>query len=108
MHTFTRSARHTLAGIATAAVLASTLPQTAFADLTNTAYGIKTPPATSGTYNSAFGFFALGQDSTGGGNTASGALALSANTTGNSNTAAGIFALYGNGQGSYNTAIGSE
>jgi hypothetical protein len=77
---------------------------------------------TSGTYNTAVGFFSLSVDSTGSFNTASGAGALLSNTadkntaigagallsntTGCCNTAHGVFALLSNTTGDANTAVG--
>jgi uncharacterized coiled-coil protein SlyX len=77
---------------------------------------------TTGTFNTAVGFFSLSVDSTGSFNTASGAGALLSNTadqntatgagallsntTGGSNTANGAFALFSNITGNSNTANG--
>src|SRR5205807_5739852 len=62
--------------------------------------------ATSAAANTALGYQALYNDSTGIGNTATGDGALSGNTTGNYNTASGWAALSGNTTGSHNTASG--
>ena len=56
--------------------------------------------------NTAIGFLALGDDTTGSDNTASGAGALNVNTTGNRNTATGSGALNSNTTGNDNTANG--
>jgi len=74
---------------------------------------------TSGTYNTAVGWFSLGSNSnnqfntglgagtnTGDNNTAVGAGALLNNSTGGHNTANGTFALFTNSEGTDNTAIG--
>src|SRR5438105_773248 len=58
--------------------------------------------------NTAIGFLALGDDTTGSDNTASGAGALNVNTTGNNNTATGYAALYSNIGGNNNTANGTD
>ena len=58
--------------------------------------------------NSAFGSYALTQNTTGSYNAAFGAVALSLNSTGSSNTAAGWGALLGNSTGSSNTAVGAQ
>jgi Chaperone of endosialidase len=61
---------------------------------------------TSGVQNTANGFNALYQNTTGGSNTAMGYEALLTNTSGAGNTADGFFALLGNTEGNSNTAIG--
>ena len=61
---------------------------------------------TSGTYNTAVGFFSLSVDSTGSFNTANGAGALLSNTA-DENTAIGAGALLSNTEGSFNTANGA-
>ncbi len=61
---------------------------------------------TTGYYNTASGTGALQNNTTGYYNTASGYAALLYNTTGNSNTASGIDALYSNTTGGNNTASG--
>jgi hypothetical protein len=61
---------------------------------------------TNGVQNTANGFNALNQNTTGGGNTAVGYEALFSNTTGAANTANGFFALLSNTEGNNNTAIG--
>src|SRR5213076_1062231 len=58
--------------------------------------------------NTAIGFLALGDDTTGSDNTASGAGALNVNTSGNDNTANGNIALSNNTTGIDNTASGSR
>jgi hypothetical protein len=62
-------------------------------------------PGGSAAGNTALGYQALANNTTGGSNTASGVGALSVNATGNGNTASGLNALYFN-NGSYNTASG--
>lgn len=57
--------------------------------------------------NTAFGYGALANNSSGYSNTAIGRLALGGNTTGNRNTAIGFAALLSNSSGLCNTAIGS-
>lgn len=57
--------------------------------------------------NTAFGYGALANNSTGYCNTAVGRLALAGNTTGNRNTAIGFAALLGNSSGVCNTAVGA-
>ena len=61
---------------------------------------------TTGSYNTAAGRAALYSNTTGSYNTAAGQSALANNTTGNSNTAAGQGALANNTTGNYNTAAG--
>jgi hypothetical protein len=63
---------------------------------------------TSGTYNSAFGFFSLFNNISGAQNTGLGALTLLNNTTGSANTAIGLYSLVNNTTGFENTAIGFE
>ncbi len=58
--------------------------------------------------NTAIGFGALGNNSTGTNNTAIGAGTLQANSTGRSNTASGVDALFNNTTGSFNTASGAN
>ena len=62
-------------------------------------------PGGSAAGNTALGYQALANNTTGSTNTASGVGALSVNATGNGNTASGLNALYFN-NGSYNTASG--
>ncbi len=64
------------------------------------------PYSLSGSNNSAFGYDALGSNTTGSYNTANGAGALRLNTTGFANTASGTLALMSNKTGSNNTAVG--
>ena len=66
--------------------------------------GYYTPP-TDLNYNTASGYLALGNNTTGNNNTASGYQALGSNTTGSGNTASGLNALASN-NGSANTASG--
>jgi hypothetical protein len=63
---------------------------------------------TTGTGNSGFGFFALGNDTSGSFNTGIGDDALLHNTIGNRNTAVGAFALDSNTAGTDNTATGFD
>jgi hypothetical protein len=58
--------------------------------------------------NSAFGAFALLDNTTGSSNTAAGASALASNTTGGENTATGVEALLDNTTGEDNTAAGAS
>ncbi len=58
--------------------------------------------------NTAIGFGALGNNTTGTNNTAFGAGALQANSTGLSNTASGVDALFNNTTGNFNTASGAN
>jgi hypothetical protein len=60
----------------------------------------------SGSYNTALGYFTLSNDSSGFYNNAVGTFALYANTSGRSNNAFGEGSLYFNTTGSFNTAIG--
>jgi hypothetical protein len=64
-------------------------------------------PEKTGSFNSAFGFFALSNNITGEVNTAHGAGALYSNTEGNVNTSVGGFSLLSNTTGAFNTATGS-
>ena len=73
----------------------------------NTAIGSKTLYNNTGTYNTANGYQALYNNTTGFYNTGNGFSALWANTTGIFNTAFGSTAL-ANNTGSYNTAVGSS
>jgi len=61
---------------------------------------------TSGSYNTADGAYALTNNTTGNFNTASGAYALFLNTIGSNNTASGYLALFFNSTGIDNTAYG--
>jgi hypothetical protein len=74
----------------------------------NTAFGTGALPNNTGTYNSAFGFFSLFNNTSGSQNTAIGALALLNNSIGSFNTAMGLYALVSNTGGFQNTAIGGE
>jgi hypothetical protein len=76
----------------------------------NTAIGsqaLDNNPNGASSYNSATGFQALYNETTGGSNTAVGVQALYSNTLGTENTAIGISALYSNTVGSGNAACGS-
>jgi hypothetical protein len=66
------------------------------------------PNYAAGNFNTAFGGYALGSNTTGRRQTAIGSQALRLNTTGFYNTALGAFALYTNVSGNYNTAIGNQ
>ena len=61
---------------------------------------------TTGTFNTAYGFYALVCNTIASGNTATGACSLYANTTGAQNTASGYRAMAGNTCGYDNTAMG--
>lgn len=60
-----------------------------------------------GVDNTADGYFALNQDTTGSGNTAVGSHALEQNTTASGNTATGVLGLFNNTTGAGNTASGA-
>lgn len=62
----------------------------------------------SGNFNTAFGNYGLGNNTTGRRQTAFGALALFSNTSGYYNTAVGAWSLYNNTVGNYNTAVGVQ
>jgi hypothetical protein len=62
--------------------------------------------ATTGSNNTATGWFSLFSNTTGGENTATGFQALFSNTTGGSNTATGFQGLFSNTTGGGNTALG--
>jgi hypothetical protein len=72
----------------------------------NTGFGYQTLNLNKGNLNSAFGYQALMNNSSGYANTAVGFEALINNTTGSSNVANGSYALYLNGSGNSNTALG--
>src|SRR5271155_3602485 len=74
----------------------------------NAFFGLAGNFQTTGTYNTATGYSALGSNTTGGGNTASGPFTLTSNTTGSYNTASGSQALGSNSTGSNNTASGYQ
>src|SRR6266404_1623836 len=63
---------------------------------------------TSGTYNTATGSQALYSNTTGNYNTANGFQALYSNTTGHENTATGDYTLFSNTTGTENTAMGVD
>jgi len=63
--------------------------------------------ATTGSDNTAHGWFSLSSNTTGSSNTADGFQALLSNTTGTNNTATGFGALFSNSTASDNTAMGS-
>ena len=75
----------------------------------NTSFGLYTNSSTNilSKQNSAFGMYALQQNTTGYANVAVGYLSLPQNSSGNTNTGVGIETLYANTTGSSNTAIGS-
>lgn len=77
-----------------------------FGDTNNTYFGYESLPATTGQYNTAFGYETLNYNSIGVGNTAIGAQAMALNTSGADNTAYGGSALYSSVTGRENTAIG--
>jgi hypothetical protein len=62
----------------------------------------------SGSYNSAFGFGAMNDNTFGDSNTAAGYLSLASNTIGNDNSALGKNSLTDNTSGNNNSAVGSE
>ena len=72
----------------------------------NVSLGFAGNLTTTGTFNTASGYYALSSNTTGVDNTATGAYALLNNTTGDSNTASGGLALYYNTTGYENTASG--
>ena len=70
-------------------------------------------PSTTGSNNTAHGWFSLFSNTTGSSNTADGFQALYGNTTGFNNTAVGFQALFSNtgtefGDAAFNTALGSQ
>lgn len=71
----------------------------------NSSYWLNANPI-NGTYNTAFGTFALLDNTTGFANAANGYEALTSNTTGIYNQASGYQSLYENTTGNYNTANG--
>ena len=74
----------------------------------NTADGYEALFFNAASANTASGYFALRQNTSGDNNTAVGAFALQRNTTGTLNTGCGTGALYNNGAGTSNTAIGYQ
>jgi trimeric autotransporter adhesin len=64
--------------------------------------------STTGSNNTAHGWFSLSSNTTGSSNTADGFQALFSNTTGEKNTAIGLQALVTNTTGSFNTATGAN
>jgi hypothetical protein len=72
----------------------------------NTGYGYQVLLPNSGSFNTAFGAFALSGNTDGTENTVSGYNALGFNTTGSYNTATGFDVLYSNTTADYNTASG--
>jgi hypothetical protein len=80
---------------------------TAASGLSNTAIGwTALENVTTGAYNTAYGQAALNKNTTGGNNSAYGNSALGKNITGNWNTAMGVVALQTNTTGVANTGIG--
>src|SRR5579863_9982552 len=78
------------------------------ASYANTALGyLAMRENSTGAQNTASGYEALGLNSSGNDNTADGFFALQANKTGSDNTAVGVSALSFNASGNYNTAIGT-
>ena len=75
---------------------------------TNALVNVVTSGASQGFNNTAFGFDALEDNTSGGNNTATGSGALRLNTTGFENTATGLNALGFNSTGYFNTASGSS
>jgi len=82
-------------------------PQICDSNSQNTALGIDALPGNTGSDNTATGFNALRDNTTGFGNTANGQNALFSNTTGVFNTANSETALYLNQTGNDNTAEGA-
>jgi endosialidase-like protein len=74
----------------------------------NTAVGDSALISNTGTNNTAIGFSALFNNTTGDINTANGSYALSSNTTGSGNTAMGSYALHLNNIGAFNVATGGS
>jgi hypothetical protein len=74
----------------------------------NTSFGVQSLVASTGTWNTAFGWGTNSSNTSGSFNTSIGRSALGNNTTGSSNTAMGHAALLGNINGGENTAIGWE
>jgi hypothetical protein len=74
----------------------------------NTAVGRSALEYSNASYNTALGYSALGNDTTGGYNVGSGAYSLYNSATGTLNTASGAFSLYVITSGSYNTAFGGS
>jgi Chaperone of endosialidase len=64
--------------------------------------------STTGSNNTAHGWFSLFSNTSGSSNTADGFQALLSNTTGTNNTATGFGALFGNTEGTENTATGTQ
>lgn len=108
MRSFHFLAHHRLVGAAV--ILASTLtaPQHLLAQTANTAMGDSALGSYTGTYNSAFGYYTLFNNSSGYSNTALGAQSMYYNTTGHDNTASGVNTLLRNTTGNNNTAMGSN
>ena len=79
-----------------------------FDGIDNTATGVNALYFNKGDYNTATGYQALENNTTGANNAAHGLNALNANTTGNSNSANGAYALYENTTGNSNTANGYQ
>jgi hypothetical protein len=75
----------------------------------NTFVGDKTFEAnTTGSFNTALGYYGLYDNTEGSQNTAVGTYTLTQNITGIDNTTVGYLGLNGNETGSYNTAVGSN
>jgi hypothetical protein len=72
----------------------------------NSALGARSLYTNTGDFNTAMGYEALFNNTTGLRNTASGHSTLKANTDGDNNTAVGIFALENNTTADHNTALG--
>jgi hypothetical protein len=85
----------------------ASLAQVKAVDVTDIFYGTGAGNgSTTGTYDSAFGYYALDSITDGSYNTANGAYTLYHNTSGNENTASGAYTLYSNTIGDQNTASG--
>jgi hypothetical protein len=65
-------------------------------------------PSSTGSFDAAFGDYALASNTTGAANSAFGSIALRANTTGTSNAAFGDYALFTNTAGSANSGFGES
>jgi hypothetical protein len=74
----------------------------------NLAAGLGALAKNSGSYNTATGWEALNNNTTGAANTAVGSFALLNNTTGETNMAIGDSTLYSNTTGSLNTSVGAS
>jgi hypothetical protein len=107
MHFYHFPARRNLVGIAATVALILIAPQTVLA-ATYTAYDTNTLKLSSDTYSSAFGYYALYDNTRGAYNMANGAQALFGNTTCYQNTVSGVNTFYANTIGFNNAAYGSQ